>query len=242
MNPATGEHDTEIGVWRPKLTGGESSEELLVSFDEGRETRILVLPAWFDEANRMRRFTVEVMRRMHLCGIDSFLPDFPGCNESLAPLSDQTIAGWRERATEFAHGYGATHVLAIRAGALIAPPPLPGWRYSPQVGPKLLRAMVRASINAAREAGREETSEALLERGRTEGLTLAGWPIGATMIRELESATPPASDIQHEIAQSEIGGAGLWLRAEPDFDEAQADALMNIVTGGRPDTESGAQE
>ncbi|MEM6475468.1 MAG: hypothetical protein AAF687_04815 [Pseudomonadota bacterium] len=242
MNPATGEHDTEIGVWRPEMPGGESSEELLVAFYEGRKTRILVLPAWFDEANRMRRFAVEAMRLLHLCGIDSMLPDMPGCNESLAPLNEQTIAGWRECAEEVAKGYGATHVLAIRAGALIAPPSLPGWRYAPQTGPKLLRAMIRASIIAAREAGREETSEGLLELGRNEGLTLAGWPIGAAMIRELESTEPLPSDNQQEIAQSEIGGAGLWLRAEPDFDGAQAEAIVNIINTARTSTENGAQE
>ena len=229
MNPDTGKHDTAIGEWRPKGPEDPATTELLVSFYEGRGVCVLVLPAWFDEANRMRRFTVEVMRHLHRLGIDCLLPDLPGCNESLAPLDRQTIASWREAAKAAAHGFGATHVLAIRAGALIAPPALPGWHYAPQTGPKLLRAMIRARTIAAREAGREETSEALMALGRSEGLTLAGWQIGQAMFGELEQAKPDQSDIQRVVEQSELGGAGLWLRAEPGDDPAQALALAEMI-------------
>lgn len=191
--------------------------------------RVLVLPAWFDEANRMRRFTVETMRHLHRLGIDCLLPDLPGCNESLAPLSEQTLAGWRDAACAAANGYGATHVLALRAGALIAPPTLPGWRYAPQTGPKLLRGLIRARTIAAREAGRPETSEALMASGREAGIVLAGWPIGPDMFGELEQAEPPPSTLQRDIMQAELGGAGLWLRAEPGEDPAQAMALAYII-------------
>lgn len=203
--------------------------ELLVSFYETRAIRVLVLPAWFDEANRMRRFTVEVMRRLHLLGIDSLLPDLPGCNESLAPLEQQTLAGWREAAAAAAQNYGATHVLAIRAGALIAPTDLPGWHYAAQSGPKLLRGMIRARTIAAREVGRAESSEDLMAMGRSSGINLAGWPLGAALFAELEAAEPQPTANQRVLAQSELGGAGLWLRAEPDEDAAQADALANII-------------
>ena len=47
----------------------------------------------FDEANKLRHFTIELMRRLDTAGIDTFLPDLPGCNESLAPLEAQT--GWQ---------------------------------------------------------------------------------------------------------------------------------------------------
>ncbi|MEL7218652.1 MAG: hypothetical protein AAGK01_09510, partial [Pseudomonadota bacterium] len=84
-----------ISTWNAPLSDGKDSEELLLAFDENRPVRVLILPAWFDEANKLRRFTVEVMRRLDGSGIDSFLPDLPGCNESLAQLSEQTIASWR---------------------------------------------------------------------------------------------------------------------------------------------------
>lgn len=218
-----------IGTWTAPLIDGATREELLVSFDRGRTARLLVLPAWFDEANKLRRFTVEVMRRLDGAGIDSFLPDFPGCNESLAPLQDQTIAHWRAAAQAAAGAFSATHVLSIRAGALLAPQGLPGWRYAPQSGPKQLRGMIRARTIAGREEGLEESSDTLMEAGRREGLVLAGWPIGAAFFAEFAEAEPTASDFQQDIAPAALGGAGLWLRAEPDHDAGQADALAAII-------------
>ena len=196
-----------------------------MTFDRKRSERVLVCPAWFDEANKLRRFTVEVMRRLDIAGIDSFLPDLPGCNDSLAPLNVQTLEGWQAGMRAAAEAVGATHVLAIRAGALLAPATLPGWNYAPQSGSKLLRSMIRARTVAACEAGRAETAEALLALGRKEGLGLGGWTIGAAMLRALETAEPALAEGQGEIAQAMLGGPGLWLRAEPDEDASQADAL-----------------
>lgn len=219
-----------IFTWNiPASDNAPAAEELLVAFDRGRAVRVLVLPAWFDEANKLRRFTVEVMRRLDAARIDSVLPDLPGCNESLAPLTDQTLEGWRAAADAAAEVLGATHVLTIRAGALLAPATLPGWHYGAQSGPKLLRAMLRARTIAAREAGMAETSEGLMARGQTEGLTLGGWPIGAAMIRALEAAEPVLAPGQQAIAQTDLGGPGLWLRAEPDEDAGQADRLAAII-------------
>lgn len=180
-----------IVTWNsPVPEGGSPSEEMLLAFDRGRAVRLLVCPAWFDEANKLRRFTVEVMRRLDAAGIDTLLPDLPGCNESLAPLQGQTLAGWRTGIASAADELRATHVLAIRAGALIAPAGLPGWHYAAQSGPKLLRAMIRARTIAAREAGIAETSEGLMAQGRETGLTLGGWNVGAALFRALASAEP----------------------------------------------------
>jgi hypothetical protein len=224
-----------IFTWNsPSPEGGAGIEEQVVGFDRQRSVRVLVLPAWFDEANKLRRFTVEVMRRLDRAGIDALLPDLPGCNESLFPLAEQTLEGWRVAAAEAGKALRATHVLAIRAGALIAPEGLPGWHYAPQSGPKLLRGMIRARTIAAREAGISETSEALLTRGREVGLPLGGWTIGAAMLRALESAKPAFGPEQSEITQTMLGGPGLWLRAEPDEDAGQADALAAIIAGSLP--------
>ena len=99
-------------------------EEYALAFDRGREHRLLILPALFDEANKLRHFTVEVMRGLDRAGLDCFLPDLPGCNESLAPLDGQTLVGWREAAGAAAEHHRATHVLTIRGGGLCAPE---GW-------------------------------------------------------------------------------------------------------------------
>jgi hypothetical protein len=218
-----------ISTWNMPLAEGKVSEELLVAFDRKRAKRLLVCPAWFDEANKLRRFTVEMMRRLDAAGIDSFLPDLGGCNDSLLPLAGQNLEGWRAGMAAAALACGATHVLAIRAGALLAPPHLPGWHYAPQSGPKLLRGMIRARTIAAREAGREEKAEALMALGRSEGLMLGGWTLGAGMIRALETAEPALAPGQTAIAQAMLGSPGLWLRAEPDEAPRQSEALAALI-------------
>ncbi|MFU7528347.1 hypothetical protein [Qipengyuania sp. ASV99] len=220
-----------IASWYAPLADGKISEELLLSIDRGRALRVLILPALFDEANKLRRFTIQVMRKLDAAGVDSFLPDLPGCNESLEPLAKQTLTGWRTAAIAAAEQMAASHVLALRAGTLMAPEALPGWQFAPQTGPKLLRAMLRARTIAAREAGQEERADQLLDAGRREGLTLAGWEIGAELLRDLENAQPPAADHHAIVAQSQLGGAGLWLRAEPGEDDAQSTALADLIAG-----------
>ena len=64
-----------------------------------------------------------------------------------------------------------------------------------------------------------------MAEGRAAGLTLSGWAIGPALISALGSAEPVLAPGQSELAQSAIGGPGLWLRAEPDEDAGQADRL-----------------
>ena len=90
----------------------------------------------------------------------------------------------------------------------------------------------RARIIAAREAGRDETSDGLLETARTEGIELAGWPLGAQLVRELEAEEATPTGAQIVIEHSDVGGQPLWLRAENDDDPEQADALAAIVAIG----------
>ena len=121
-------------------------------------------------------------------------------------------------------------MLTIRAGALLAPQGLPGWRYAPIGGRKVLRAMLRARTIAAKEAGAAERTEDLEAAARREGIDLAGWRLGAEMFAALESAEPDTA--LSEIEQASLGGPGLWLRAEPGDDAAQAGALAAAVAGG----------
>jgi hypothetical protein len=215
-----------IGAW-----SGPAGEEFAIVFDKARAYRVLVLPAWFDESNKLRHFTVEVMRRLDGSGTDSFLPDLPGCNESSAPLSAQSLATWRAEAAEAASFFAATHVLTIRSAAAIAPA-LPGWRYAPQAPGSQLRSLLRARILSSREGGRDEDRDALLAEGRERGLELAGYRLGPAMIAGLAETELLATDGQNDIAQRDIGGPGLWLRAEPEHDPKQADALAAIVAMG----------
>ena len=213
--------------WRP----GSDGDEYALAFDRGRQRRLLVLPALFDEANKLRHFTVEVLRRLDAAGIDAFLPDLPGCNESLARLERQTLAGWGLAADAAATHFRATHLLTIRGGDLCAPDSLPALRYAPTTGPALLRGLLRARLLASKEAGVDEDRERLLTIGRREGLELAGYRLGAQMVRELETAEPTGGAALANLAQADLGGPGLWLRAEPDHSPEQAEALAARVAG-----------
>lgn len=218
--------------WPAPLPCGGMSEEYALTFHQSRSKRLLVLPAFFDEANKLRRQTVEVMHRLDLSGIDCFLPDFPGCNDSASPLAEQTLSSWREAAKSAAEHFKVTHVLTIRSGALLAPDGLPGWRYAPQGGTQLMRSMLRARTIAAREAGRAETMTELEAAGRASGIELAGWHIGADMFSALSDSKTPASETLADIPQQLVGGPSLWLRAEPDEDPEQADAIAAIIAIG----------
>ena len=214
-----------ISSWPCPAPDG-TAEEFALAFDRGRACRLLVAPALFDEGNRLRRQTVEVLRRLDSLGIDSFLPDLPGTAESLRPLDGVSLAEWRAALTAAGRHFGATHALAIRGGALVRPD-LPGPDHAPVSGKTILRQMLRMRVLAAREAGREERPEALLERGLAEGLVLAGYRLGAAMLRELDAALPQAE--RAVIAQGDIGGGALWLRAEAGEDAAQAQAFAALV-------------
>ncbi len=205
---------------------------MALTFDQFRRWRLLIVPALFDEDNRMRRFTVEVMRRLDNAGVDSFLPDMPGCNESVQPLAEQTPDGWRAALSVAAAHFRASHVLSLRGGALVMPDGLPGWRYAPVKGASVLRQMLRARILASREAGIEESQESLLAQGAQDGIELAGYRLGADFISQIQMLEPFSSTGVSDIEQGMLGGSGLWLRAEPGESRDQADALAAIVAIG----------
>jgi hypothetical protein len=217
-------------TWPCPTPDGGSADEYALAFDRSRTRRLLIIPALFDEANRMRRLTVETMRRLDAAGIDCVLPDLPGCNESLQPLELQTPASWRDAMTAAAAHFAATHVLGIRGGALVAPEGLPAWHYAPAKGAAILRQLIRSRILAAREAGIAETQEELLAVGLAEGLELSGFRLGAEFLARFQPLLPPAGAAT--IAQEAVGGGGLWLRAEPSEDVAQADALAAVLAAG----------
>ncbi|TYC90684.1 hypothetical protein [Novosphingobium sp. BW1] len=199
-----------------------------LAFDGAGPCRLLIVPALFDEGNRLRRLTVEVLRRIagrHT--IASVLPDLPGCNESLAQLETQDLASWRGAMEACAAHFGVTHVLGFRGGGLVTPSHLPALHYAPVSGAAVLRQMLRARLLSAREAGRTETRAALEELARAEGLDLNGYRIGAPLFTDLERAEP-RGDAQ-DLPQSQVGGAGLWLRAEPGESPEQADTLARAV-------------
>jgi len=219
-------------TWPCPLPNGRVGEEMVLGFDAARARRLLVIPPLFDEANKFRHQIFEIMRRIHSREVDCFLPDLPGCNESTADLSQQSLGNWRAAVAAAVAHFRATHVLAIRSGGWLVSGDLPGWLYAPVKPRQVLRSLLRARIIAAREAGRDETSDGLLETARTEGIELAGWPLGAQLVRELDIEEVMPTGAQVVIEHSDVGGQPLWLRAENDDDPEQADALAAIVAIG----------
>ncbi|WP_435417454.1 hypothetical protein WAB17_11325 [Parerythrobacter aurantius] len=216
--------------WPCPQPGGDSRGEMARVFaGKDRKHRLLVIPPLFDEHNKLRRQLVEVMHRLDLSGIDSVLPDLPGWNESLAALEAQSMDSWREAVRAAVAHFKPTRFLAVRAGCLLVPIGLPGWDYAPLGGKQVLRGMVRARIIASKEADREETSDELMAMARNVGIELAGWKLGPELVTQLESAEPAESPLRSRIDQATVGGKPLWLRAEPDEDPEQADAIAAII-------------
>ena len=218
--------------WPCPQPDGATGEEMVLGFDRTRAQRLLVVPPLFDEANKFRHQIFEIMRRLDAREVDCFLPDLPGCNESMAPQAEQSIAAWREAVAAAAAHFRTDRILAIRSGAWLVPDGYAGWAYAPAKPKQVLRGMLRARTIAAREAGRSETAEALLAEGRATGLDLAGWQLGAELVREMDDAGFAPSSALVAIDQAEIGGKPLWLRAENDVDPAQASALATLVAAG----------
>lgn len=221
--------------WPCPQPDGSPGEEMVLGFDKARSKRLLVIAPLFDEANKFRHQAFQIMRRLDAQAIDCFLPDLPGCNESLALHGEQSIARWREAIAAAATHFRASHVLAIRSGAWLVPEGWAGWAYAPAKPGQILRGMLRARTLAAREAGRSESADTLLAEGRERGLDLAGWSLGAELVRELDAGAVAPSEALTVIEQAEVGGKPLWLRAENDVDPAQADALAAIVAAGMTD-------
>ncbi|MBC2666338.1 hypothetical protein H7F51_12485 [Novosphingobium flavum] len=217
-----------ISSWPCPIPDG-MAEEAAIVFDRGRALRMLVVPALFDEANRLRRQTMELMRRLDRLGIDCFLPDLPGTGESLRPGESISLDDWRAAMASAAEHFRANHALALRGGALVRPN-LPGPDHAPVKGATILRQLLRMRVLSAREAGRTERADDLLVRALTEGIELAGYRLGPAMVAQLEAAMPDEG--RPVISQGDIGGGALWLRAEAGEDPVQADGLAQRVAAG----------
>lgn len=212
-------------AWPCPAPGGTGEEFALVAGPPDAAVRVLIVPALFEEANRTRRMLVEAMRALAEAGVASVLPDLPGCNESLAPLALQDLASWRVAVATTAAHFAPTHSFSVRGGALLTPDDSSGWRFEPISGKQVLRPMFRSRTVAAREEGRSETMDGLLAEGRERGIELAGYRLGAAMIRDLDAASLPQEGKHATLTLDDLGGAALWLRSEPGEDAALSAAL-----------------
>ena len=210
---------------------GGYDEHVLAYGPQDTQLRILIVPPLFDEMNRTRAVLVGAMRELATRGIMTLLPDLPGCNESLAPIEQQTLAGWRDAVHACAEQRKASHMAAIRGGTLIdAAITLPRWRLAPVKGASLLKTLLRTRVAADKEAGKTSTTESLIAEASVNGwVELAGYRLGSDMLGELENSEPtdPAQTtiVQLGTGEGELWGKPVWLRAEPQEDPDMSAAL-----------------
>jgi hypothetical protein len=202
--------------------------EQALCFGMGNTRRILILPPFFDEMNRVRRMLVQAMRMLEAQGCGAILPDLPGCNESMAKLEAQDLSSWRAAVAAAAEQLGATHVAAIRGGALLddALPDLPHWRLAPVKGQSLLKAMIRTRIAGAKEEGIALTEAGLMAEAMAGPLSFAGNVLSPSMVTQLGEAVPAELDnVVERRLGDDLEGSTLWLRAEPQDDAAMSASL-----------------
>ena len=196
-------------------------EEFCLSFDGNSARRMLIIPPLFDEMNRMRRVLVSAMRDLAGRGVGSVLIDLPGCNESLAPLAEQSLASWRDAVAACATQHSMTHIASMRGGALVdgCDPELPHWRLAAAKGALLLKAMIRTRIAGEKEAGNSVSEAQLMMQAKTAPIELAGNMLAPNMVAQLAMAEPVAlANLVERKLGEEIVGSPLWLRAEPQDD------------------------
>ncbi len=192
--------------------------------------RVLILLPLFDEMNRTRRTILQTMRALDGHGVATYMPDLPGCNESMSPLAEQDIASWRSAAARAADTFGATHILSLRGGCLLDDGPgLPVLRIAPVKGASLIKTLVRTQIASDKEAGITSSSDGLAQTALSGTVLLAGNIISGQLWADMDSAVPANQDNITELALPDIHGSALWLRAEPRYDARMADALAHAV-------------
>ena len=198
--------------------------EMLLRHGEGAARTVLILPALFEEANRMRRFTVELMRTLAARGIGSVLPDLPGQGESVISLADVQLRDWRDAVAAVMDAMRADGrpvlSVALRGGALLDDGADFGWRLAPETGTRLLRDMVRATALSRQCSVHDVEAQA-----RTAPTRLAGNLIAPSFYAALDLAVPADSGAR----VADIAGSKLWRAAEPGEDADMVDAAADDI-------------
>lgn len=191
--------------------------ENLRRLGNGAPITLLVLPALFEEANRMRRFTVTVMRLLAKQNIATILPDLPGTGESETALCETSFADWADAVATLASGIFGS--IAFRGGALLDGSCKHQWQLAPDTGERLLRDLVRATAFTSGISVAE-----LDRRARTQTTRLAGNLMAPQMYISIHNSTPVAG-----AHVSKVVGQKLWRATEPTEDPAFAQYVADDI-------------
>ncbi|CAN5276414.1 hypothetical protein BH09PSE3_BH09PSE3_07180 [soil metagenome] len=208
---------------------------MVVRHGTGCPQTLLILPALFEEANRMRRFTVSLMRALAQRGIGTALPDLPGTAESVTALKDVTLNDWRDAVGSLAEtirdGAGRCLTVAIRGGAMLDAPADFGWRLAPETGERVMRDLVRATAltSGAKASGIDTMA-------RTAPTALAGYTLSPELYEQLASAPLPTNRRRTARLLEDVGlrdvslrGVRLWRSAEPGDDPKLVESAASDI-------------
>ncbi len=191
--------------------------ESMLRHGAGSPITLLVLPALFEEANRMRRFTVSVMRTLAGLGIGTILPDLPGTGDSLTDVVDVTLSDWHDAVSLLTPNIFGS--IAIRGGGLLDGPAKYRWRLAPESGEKLLRDMTRATAFSAGTSASE-----LDQQVRAAPTRLAGNLISPALYKALHETVPVEG-----AHTTTVVGPKLWRAAEPGDDPEYARLIAEDI-------------
>lgn len=200
--------------------------EALLRFgpERGMLGTVVLAPALFEEANRLRSFTVALMRALAARGVASALPDLPGQGESIWKTEHAALDKWRTAIAAATASLGKPHLFAIRGGTLLDGECQAAGRYhfAPVPGGDLVRDLIRSRQISAQENDEPFNPEDVRPPGPP--VELAGNILSRWLIDDLKSAMPrsadrvarPETDARH--ADLRLTGTALWRRPHPADD------------------------
>ncbi len=193
--------------------------------------QLILIPPLFEEANRLRKTLVAVMRGLAAQGLGVTLPDLPATNESVAAYGAATLDDWQAALVALVQerrALGQTVLsAAFRGGALIDhAADIDGrWRLAPETGARLLRDLSRRALGRSRQM---HGGDALDE---------SGYVFPPALKAALEAAIPQPANALRLVrlaqdagaADARIAGAPLWRRTEPGEDPALSQAIITDI-------------
>lgn len=212
-------------IWPCPLPAGGLASELAATFDRNRPDRLLIVPGLFAEGLRSRRLVIETMNRLDGAGIDSFLPDLPGTNESQQRLEELEPHDWIDAMGAAAVHFRATATLGIRGGCLFTPADIPAFHILPVTGSAILRGLIRERSRSIPPATFKATREKLMHAGLKNGLELDGYRLSAEFFSQLRQLVPLGNRLVQRITPDGTGHAAGWLQSSPAATRKRADTL-----------------
>ena len=196
---------------------------------------ILILPPLFEEANRMRRILVQVMRELAARGLSTALPDLPGTNDSQIETVDARFDDWAAAVTALADALPSPLLtVAVRGGALFDgfAKPAARWRLAPESGKRLLRDMLRATALSGGIKASELEAQAHGAPTRLAGNLLHPALFIALDGADAEPTAARTAAIGETLTECDVifAGSPPWRRAEPEDDATLVIAMVDDIT------------